>query len=369
MKRILVVEDGVESWGPCHDARWVADWLGRQGTQVVCLVLRSPSNASPLRTPTEHEVRDVFWPNRFSWSSWQEIRQHIRYLQPEEIHVWGMRAGTLAKVLATLVRCPVKQFVTSTAANRPRTGWRGRRWFSQITPVIRHEQLGDPWKHSGSSRSECEVLPWFQYSRPDRAATREEVRNQLGIPLESRLAGTVAPLVPGARIKDFLWAGDLLRCVRDDVYWLVIGDGPHGWRLQRYASQLDMAGRIRFLGNPARAMDVLGALDIYVQPSDWLDDYCGLRAAVSFGIPAVGVSQSIHQALISHHRTGYLVERGARNEIARCVNRLISEPAIAKQMSETIQSANNPCRLASIEQAMDAWRVTGSSMTPAGRAA
>ncbi len=352
MKRILVIETGTAPLGPCHDAGPVGAALRRRGHQVFRLLLHRPGQSAESGPTGDESLAVISWLNRFSWSACQEIRYHIRRFRPDEIHVWGLQAGLLSTVLTNLVRCPVKQFVASVAQSARGTGkWPSAgRLAGRVVKVVRHARLRDGLDTRPARQTR--VLPWFDYQRPADLALGNQLRSQLAIPRDAKLAGTVAPLMPRTRIKDFLWAGDLLRCVRDDVHWLVMGTGPGRWRLQRYASQLDMGGRIHFIDSPVGGLASIAALDIYVQPSDWLDDYCGLRAAISFAIPCIGISQTVHEELVTHHRTGYLVERGARNEIARCVNRLVSEPDIADQMSQQLR-ATRPPALVSVDQAID----------------
>jgi glycosyltransferase involved in cell wall biosynthesis len=285
-----------------------------------------------------------------SINAWQAVLQKIRQWRPDRVYVWGPRTEWLATFIAGTFDGPVWRFID----RLPRKNNRAHRWLAacrgkrQPVQVVRHKrQLPSGVKATPGISQAFQVVSWFGY-QPEPQTTAEGIRQRLGLPVDAKLVGTVCPLTAGSRIKDFVWAADLLRCIRDDVYWLVIGEGPDQWRLRRFASQLEVGDRLRFLGNRHDASEMVAGLDIYVQPSDGQLDYSGLRSAICHGIPAIGISQSIHEALITHHQTGYLIERGARNEIARCVNRLLSEPEIAAAMSRTL-IVHSATRLPTIE--------------------
>ena len=55
---------------------------------------------------------------------------------------------------------------------------------------------------------------------------------------ERRLIGLVGRLWPQKRVKDAIWAADLLKVIRDDVHLLIVGDGPQRDRLSASATSL-----------------------------------------------------------------------------------------------------------------------------------
>jgi len=86
------------------------------------------------------------------------------------------------------------------------------------------------------------VLPWMRPATNISTTTqaRQQIRQRLGIPVSAKLVGTCARLIPPSRIKDFIWAADLMACIRDDVYWVVLGQGAQKKPLQRYAGHLEV---------------------------------------------------------------------------------------------------------------------------------
>lgn len=351
MKRILIVRQDAAHLGPSHDSGLLARYWQQQGLDVVTLRLLPPGDPVNTDDRASADAYTIAWPHPWSWAAWQSIREQTRRLQPDEIHVWGIDSRWLARVLASFCRCRVREFVaTSGRSNGSLEKWCERRGRGELVRTFRHPRLADRCQPAWSQGHPPGRLPWFRYTDSRSPVDREQLREQWNIPAGATVVGTIGPQVPRTNIKDFIWAADLLRCIRDDVYWIVFGTGRGNWRLKKYASQLDIAERIDFRDFGRGEPCPLAGLDLYVQPSDWFDDFSGLRAAISAGRPVIGISQSVHAGLVRHHRSGYLVERGARNEIARCVNRLASETAIAAGMQQQALAIAGH-RLASLEEA------------------
>ena len=76
---------------------------------------------------------------------------------------------------------------------------------------------------------------WLDFrGRPGHTLTLP-ILHELNLPANARLIGAVGRLWPQKRLKDLIWAADLLKSTRDDTHLLIVGDGPQRWRLERYA--------------------------------------------------------------------------------------------------------------------------------------
>ena len=53
--------------------------------------------------------------------------------------------------------------------------------------------------------------------------SREELLRKLNLPADAKLIGVVGRLVPEKRVRDLIWAADLLRVLHDNLRMLVIG--------------------------------------------------------------------------------------------------------------------------------------------------
>ena len=88
---------------------------------------------------------------------------------------------------------------------------------------------------------------------------------ELGLPANARLVGVVGELWPRKRVKDLIWAVDLLKVFRDDVHLLIFGDGPWRDRYQRYSTQCRNRDKVRFYGDRADIGRFLGHFEVLCQ--------------------------------------------------------------------------------------------------------
>ncbi|MCA9152531.1 MAG: glycosyltransferase, partial [Planctomycetales bacterium] len=98
-------------------------------------------------------------------------------------------------------------------------------------------------------------------ARANAGRERQRWIEQLGLPSDCRIIVTVGPLQRSKRIKDLCWAMDLLRHVCEKSVLLIVGDGPHRWRLERYGRQVEADGRIHFLGAQPNVLNLMAASD------------------------------------------------------------------------------------------------------------
>ena len=157
---------------------------------------------------------------------------------------------------------------------------------------------------------------------------------ELGLPADARLIGAVGRLWPQKRIKDLIWAADLLKVIRADVYLLVIGDGPQRDRLLRFRRQVCIEDKVRFLGARTDVPQLMPHFDAL-----WLaSEYEGLpnviMEAMSCGVPVVASDISGNRDLVVHGETGYLVPVGDRAAIARYTNKLLDDRELAHRLGE-----------------------------------
>ncbi len=94
----------------------------------------------------------------------------------------------------------------------------------------------------------------------------------------------------------------------------IIGDGPERPRLEKLSQQLDLSGRIRFLGRKSRreVADAMRRCTLFVLPSRYEGLGCVYLEAMSAGKPAIGCRGQGIAEIIQHGSNGFLV--GADNE-------------------------------------------------------
>jgi glycosyltransferase involved in cell wall biosynthesis len=163
---------------------------------------------------------------------------------------------------------------------------------------------------------------------------RERLLEVLGLPEGAVLMGTAGQLTREKQVIELLWALDQIRCVRDDVYLLVIGDGDARPLFERYARLYEIADHVRFLGWRSDAAALIAQLDVYSTASLQADCSLSVLEAMARGVPVVAADTPAHRGVITNRETGFLVDTGQRSEMARWCLRALEDQELARRLSE-----------------------------------
>jgi glycosyltransferase involved in cell wall biosynthesis len=155
--------------------------------------------------------------------------------------------------------------------------------------------------------------------------TRKQFLGSLNLPEGVRLIGAVGPLTTNARIKDLIWAAELLRVVDDETHLLIAGEGPEEWRLHRFRDQVGIRHRVRFLGKRIDYRQWLPLLDFFWSGSKTGNSPLYVLEAMSVGLPVVATDIAAHRELITAAENGFLVRPGDRAAFARYTWRMMND--------------------------------------------
>jgi glycosyltransferase involved in cell wall biosynthesis len=160
---------------------------------------------------------------------------------------------------------------------------------------------------------------------------RDELLHELQLPPNARLVGVVGRLTHGKRVKDLIWAADLLRVLHDNLRVLVIGDGPLREQLERYARLASDLAHIRFLGERDDVDRIMPHLDVLWNAGENAGQSLAILEAMAAGVPVVASDTPCNRELIIENKTGHLVplgSRAGRAPRARATDRLFTDAAL-----------------------------------------
>lgn len=336
----------------------LAEELAASGFQIDIAVLNgSTAVPRPQVSSAENTVHYHFLNvGRLDKDSWlaggkavAKLRTTIRQRQPDILHAWCGHTSWISLVANWLAgnRQSRRMFYTELWLQPQRRFFRQQfqKWLSDEfeTLIVPHPMITADIRELGF-QGPVEVLPnrIQPLKSVDRTEARQRIRAQLKLPLDSHLAGTVAPLAPRSRIKDLIWATDLLACVRNDFHLLIFGSGWQLDRLRWFARCTESHRHVHFLGQPTEAREWITGLDFYWHSHLQEPLPCGLLTSMAEGIPAVSVFGPGTDELIRHQVTGFAINTGARDEFARWTKYLIeqAEPGqrLAHQGQQHVQS-------------------------------
>lgn len=141
-------------------------------------------------------------------------------------------------------------------------------------------------EHFGLPRGFFTVCPGgVDDERFSRGNVTLDVRARYNIPSNAFVVVAVARLVPWKRVDMVI---DAVAQMGDDVYLLIVGDGPEREFLETRAAQSKADGRIIFAGWVHMAVDWLAAADIFVLTSRIESFGLVYAEAMMMGLPCIG---------------------------------------------------------------------------------
>jgi glycosyltransferase involved in cell wall biosynthesis len=315
----------------------------------VCALTRSGPYENDLRAAGV-EVTVIGKSGKLDPAAFLNLKRHIGALRPDLVHCWLFAANSYGRAAALAAGVP--RIVAGERCVDPWKRWHELaidRWLARRTQaiVVNSSGVRDFYVRHGLPAEKFVVIPNGIVSTgasssgamphgvtsPDSARDhRADVLAELQLPRDARLIGAVGRLWPQKRMKDLIWACDLLKVIRDDTHLLIIGDGPHRDRLERYRRQVRIEDKVHFLGHRADVSRLMPHFDVL-----WLaSEYEGLpnvvMEAMAAGVPVVATDISGNRDLVLPGQTGFLVPVGDRAAFARQTRKLLEDAGLAQRL-------------------------------------
>lgn len=133
-----------------------------------------------------------------------------------------------------------------------------------------------------------------------------KLRRGLNIPEQAEVVGTVCRLDPVKNLGSMILAMGPMLKERTGMIVLITGDGPEKGHLERLAGELNLNGRIRFLGKRNDIERIMPVLDVFVLPSISEGTSMTMLEAMACGIPVVASAVGGNTDLVEENANGYL---------------------------------------------------------------
>jgi glycosyltransferase involved in cell wall biosynthesis len=265
-------------------------------------------------------------------AAWR-LRRCVRRLRPDVVHAWTPPATAFAWAAGARPLVATYRLGHEPAPH----GWLERivsRRAARIIVATRSER--ETLERHGLPRQRCEVIPLGINVPAADAATPAagDLRAALAIPSDVRLIAAVGPLATHRRLKDLIWAADILKCVRQDFRLLIVGGGPQRARLEQYRAAVRIDDLVLFTGPRSDIQRLLAACDVYWAAGAEMSHSLALLEAMAAGLPAVAADTSGHRELIVPGETGFLVPLGSRPSYARHTLEMFEQPVLLARLGQ-----------------------------------
>lgn len=263
------------------------------------------------------------------------LRRLLNDWQPDILHTWLFAANAYGR-LAVGHHRQCKVIVSERCVDSWKSGWQlwlDRRLVSRTDLLVGNSQsVVDFYQQQGIPNDRLRVVHNGIDLLTDVPPPREQLLTGIDIPPHAKIIGYIGRLAKQKRVRDLIWAFELLRSLRDEVHLLIVGDGPERPALQQFAREIQADRQIHFLGHRHDARQFLPLLDAFWLASEFEGLSNSVMEAMAAGVPVVTSDIPPNRELVVPGVTGFLVPFGDRAAFAQFTAKLLGEPELAQRL-------------------------------------
>ncbi|OGS12849.1 MAG: hypothetical protein A2234_08100 [Elusimicrobia bacterium RIFOXYA2_FULL_58_8] len=275
------------------------------------------------------------------------LKKDLERLQPDIIHTHTSKAGALGRLAAAIAgRGTTKAIVIHTPHGHLLYGYYGplktflfrfaegllSKFTGYLIALTRGEMNESAAAGIGRPQ-QWEVIHSGVSLQTSGALTQKK---DLGIAEDEIVIGTVARLEPVKGVEYLLRAAVILKekFPAARLRYLVVGSGELKISLEKLASKLGIHDMVMFTGFRQNGAALMGAMDIYVQPS--LNEAMGRAPleAQAMGLPVVVSRVCGLPDIIAEGKTGIAVKAGDPEALAAALERLFLSKKLRERMGQ-----------------------------------
>ncbi len=176
------------------------------------------------------------------------------------------------------------------------------------------------------------VSTGVDFSRYDRTTVAGNLRDELGLPADSLLVGTVAILRAKKGHAEILDAAPEVLRRYPNAHFVFAGDGPQTDNLKARIAADGLEGRVHLLGLRRDVTNVLASLDVFVLPTHQEALGTAFIEAGAMGLPAVATRVDGVPEVIQDGTTGFLVPAQQGHALIEPICRLLGDAILRQSM-------------------------------------
>ncbi len=161
------------------------------------------------------------------------------------------------------------------------------------------------------------------------------LRRELNVADEqTRIVGYVGRLSDEKGVHHLLRAAALVLKSNPTVRFVLAGDGPARSSLEKLANELEIAGKVVFLGQRSDIAGVYASCDVIVMPSLTEGLPLTLLEALASGCAVVATAVGAIPQVMTPEETGLLVAPGDSQALAATITRLLGDAGLRRQLGQ-----------------------------------
>lgn len=323
--------------------------------RVVALTRGGPLEAPLRELGIPVEILNKRW--KFDPGTLWQLRGLIAEHQPDVISTWLFAANAYGRLVGRLSADWPRIVISERCVDEWKAGWQhwlDRRLLGRTDRVVANSaSVAEFYRKRGIPQDQLSVITNGVERPQEQACSRTEFLVTNDLPSNAKLIFVIGRLAPQKRLRDLLWAIQLLRQANPDCYLIICGDGPERFSLPRHAQELECTEHVRFLGHREDASRLLHLADVFWLGSEFEGMSNSLMEAMSCGKPVVVSDIPANRDLVQHEVEGFIADVGDAPGFAQFTLRLIENPTLAREMGE--RAAEKMMRDYSVEHMVQAY--------------
>lgn len=259
----------------------------------------------------------------------------IRLEKIDLVHSHLYHANFYGRLAARKVGVPaiasIHNTYTRTKLHRQLINW----YLSRNTAAIitgSEEIRRDVIRYDHVPESMVELIPnSIDLSRSESRLSKSQARENLGLPEDATVVGTVGRLEEQKGHRYLIEALALLRQKGIDAYLLLVGDGRERVALNTQTQQLGLEDRVKFLGTRQDLGDLFRAMDLFVMPSLWEGMSLAMLSAMAAGLPVIATDVGGVRNVLGSGGYGFIAAAGDANRLADKIAYSLGHPEMANE--------------------------------------
>ncbi len=338
--RVCLIIPTLDQGGAEKQISLLARGLDRDAFEAIVIVLTHTGPREKELTDGGIEVHHINKRGKLDPFAWLRLRNLLKVLEPDVVHTWLFAANAYGRTAALAAKVPV-----ILGSERSVDPWKNalQFWIDRIlakrTQGITANSQGtiDFYHEHGVDRKWFALIPNGIEPLVPSGLSREEACQRMGVSPNKRIILSIGRLWAQKGYKDLLWAAELLRVMREDMCYVIIGDGPDRERLELYRDNIRGASQIFFLGHRTDASELLPHCEILWNGSLYEGQSNVILEAMQAGVAVIATNIPGNRELIEHDATGLLYPVGNVDDLTRLSNQLLNDEARRKNLIASAQ--------------------------------
>lgn len=342
---------------------WVPE-LEKRGHRVTVCILRERDDLHHHLSTEGIEVT-FLGRSKFDPRTLPDLIRLVREAGVDVIHAQGYGGMNFGRLASLLTGTPVVTHIHDRSTEYPWYQWVADgllNWSSEATITVSESVKQHLLRHRNTFGLRSDAIKvWYnciltEQFKAEEIDQSENLREELNLPADSPVVGTVTRLHPDKGNRFLIEAAHQIRSVRPQARVVIVGEGPERESLEQMVRKKNLDEVVLFTGFRDDVPRLLSLFDIFVLSSRREGSPMALLEAMAMG-KAVVTSDVVD--VVEHGNTGLIVPTADSSALAAAILELLEDDSrkeklgkAAKVRSEEFDVENYAERMVRLYQSL-----------------